>query len=111
MDSNSEALLTAGIAKHYQELLDTQDNPSRLFRDETERVKCSKCGNYFRLGFGMMADEHVSAIALRHLDICEGDAAGTLARLAREFDEEAPWMAALKPWRLPLQYVPPVFGR
>ena len=48
--------------------LDTQDNPSRSFRDETERVKCSKCGNYFRLGFGMMADGHVPAISLRHLD-------------------------------------------
>jgi hypothetical protein len=65
--------------------LNTMDNPTRWFRDETQRMRCTRCGNTFRLGYGMDIDREVEAITEKHVELCEGDAAVTLLKLDAAF--------------------------
>ena len=58
--------------------LNTMDNPRWAFSDETPRQRCRKCGNTFRLGYGMDVDREVAAVTEKHMELCEGDAAITL---------------------------------
>ncbi len=62
--------------------LNTMDNPTRGFRDETERVKCLRCGNWFALGKGVWdTDADMYEISMKHVELCEGDAAATLQKI------------------------------
>ncbi len=61
--------------------LNTVSNPRPGFRDETPRIRCSKCGNLLRLGHGMDADPEVSEISMKHIELCKGDPHITLWRL------------------------------
>jgi len=74
--------------------VNTMNNPSPKFRDETERVQCSKCGNYFLAGgmakFNGRHFEHdmtVPRVTGLHLELCEGDAAATLVKVDRRVKE------------------------
>ena len=70
-------------------VFDTMDNPSPYFHDETERIKCTHCGNCFALGRGMDADARIMAITYKHLELCEGDAAETLEKVAEYFERHS----------------------
>lgn len=64
------------------EELDTVNNPSRRFRDETQRVHCGACGNWLTLG-GMFIDAAIQDVSMKHLELCHGDAAETLEAVKR----------------------------
>jgi hypothetical protein len=65
--------------------LNTMDNPSPNFRDETARIRCGKCRNLFRLGPGMFWEPLETAITMKHLELCEGDAAVTLMKIEQAY--------------------------
>ena len=72
------------ISIHVTEL-NTMSNPKQGWRDETPRIRCSKCGNLFLLGQGMNADPEIMAITRKHRELCEGDAAVTLMRVEQAY--------------------------
>lgn len=69
--------------------LDTMDNPSPRFMDETERIFCGKCKNYFALGRGMARDDRIMALTVKHLELCEGNVAMTLAKVTQWWEAQA----------------------
>lgn len=75
--------------------LNTVDNPKPNFRDETPRIRCSKCGNYLLYGYGMVEwppdgeqrrrGDRIRAITDYHLQSCGGDAAVTLMKIEQAY--------------------------
>lgn len=68
--------------------LNTMSDPVPHYRDETPRIRCSKCGHRFLLGVGMFynpLDAAVEAITNKHMELCEGDAAVTLMKVEQAY--------------------------
>ena len=73
--------------------LNTMSDPSPHFRDETERLRCSKCGHSFLYSFGMTEldagnrrqGDRIRAITDAHMRLCEGDAAVALAKVEQAY--------------------------
>jgi len=61
--------------------LNTIDNPSNRFIDETERTFCSRCRNWLALGCGMVGDPTIYALTMKHLEVCTGNVGETLLKI------------------------------
>lgn len=61
--------------------LNTVSNPFPGFRDESPRLRCSKCGNYLLLGRGMDQEDELVQVANLHINLCEGDLPVTLWKM------------------------------
>lgn len=73
--------------------LNTMSDPIPGFRDETQRMRCSKCGHLFLYSFGdtefspegQRRGNQIRAITDRHMQLCEGDAAVTLMKIEQAY--------------------------
>jgi len=68
--------------------LNTMSNPIRGFMDETHKIGCLVCGNWFRTSRGMAHDPRASLITRKHLELCKGDPAVTLSQIDHWFRHE-----------------------
>lgn len=63
------------------------------FRDETDRIFCSKCGHWFLMSAGATEvdpeqrrrGDRIRAITRAHIEMCGGDAAVTLAKIEQAY--------------------------
>ena len=62
--------------------------PSYPYRDETPRIRCSKCGNLFNLGHGMNDDPTLVRIFQWHESLCEGNPARTLMLIEQMYKKD-----------------------
>lgn len=70
--------------------LNTISNPNPQFRDETQRMLCRKCRNWFLIGRGMFPEERIAAITEKHMELCEGDAAIALMKVEQWYGAQRP---------------------